>query len=109
MRILKILKLAPLVALVLGCSGTVRPMARPGTANGKLVKVLWPSVDTTPLTVESWQRSPWYRFQTDVITPSRVVISIDNYACIMRDGDVSDPRPGQTFICQDQWRMARYR
>jgi hypothetical protein len=109
MRILKILKLAPLVTLVLSCTSPGVLTPRPGSPNGKIVQVLWPSVDTPPLTAEAWQRSPWYRMESDMVTPSRVVISMDNYACVMRDGDVSSPMKGYTFICQDQWRMPRHR
>lgn len=94
--------------LIAACAHNARPEARVGDANTKIVGVLWPSYNTVSLTPEAWRASPWWR-EDDTITPSRVVIAVDRFACIMRDGDVRDPRPTYAFTCADAWRYPRAR
>jgi hypothetical protein len=95
--------------VVLACvSGNLRPAPRITDANTKTVGVVWPSDITAPMSTEAWRASPWFR-DGDMVAPSRVVIAVDRFACIMRDGDVRDPRPTQPFTCADQWRYPRSR
>ena len=96
-----------LIANLYSCAGP-RPGSVDPLANTKVVAVLWPSVQTVPLTPERWRASPWFRSE-DIITPSRVVIAVDRYACIMRDGDVSNPKATERFYCVDGWRYPRSR
>lgn len=97
------------VLLVVGaCARNPQPESRLTDANTKVVGVVWPSEITSPMSPEAWRASPWWR-EEDVVTPSRVVISVDRYACIMRDGDVSDPRPTHAFTCASPWRYPRNR
>lgn len=95
---------------LIGCAhGNVIRDARVGDADTKIVGLVWPSPITVPLNAETWRASPWWR-ESDMVTPSRVVISEGKlYACIMRDGDVSQPEPGHTFTCAEPWRAARNR
>jgi hypothetical protein len=88
--------------------GGIAPRSRAGDDNTKVVAFLWPSEITRPLTPEAWRHSPWFRDE-DVITPSRVVIATDRSACIMPDGDVSQPRATETYHCAGGWRYPRNR
>lgn len=95
--------------VIIGCAlGGLQPSPRVTDANAKIVAIVWPSEITAPLDPIAWRASPWHR-SDDVVTPSRVVISTDRYACIMRDGDTRDPRPAQVFKCADSWRYPRSR
>jgi hypothetical protein len=105
---LRLLVLASVLGLSCA-SGALRPEPRITDANTKIVGVLWPSEITAPLTPEAWRASPWFRDEDDLVTPSRVVIAVDRYACIMRDGDVRVPIPTHNFTCADQWRYPRTR
>lgn len=98
-----------LTASVLSCAhgNIVRP-ARIGDENTKIVAVVWPSFVTRPLTPDAWRGSPWFRDE-DMVTPSRVVISTDRYACIIVDGDVREPRATETWTCAGSWRYPRMR
>src|SRR5258706_11009078 len=89
--------------IVLACArGNVRTGPRLTDPNVRVVAFVWPSINTVPMSGPAWRASPWFRDE-DMVTPSRVVIAVDRFACIMRDGDVRDPQPTQPFVCQDQW------
>ena len=91
------------------CShGAYRP-ARIGDVNAKIVAIVWPSVYTSALTPQSWRASPWYRLHDDEVTPWRVIIAVDRSACVEYDGDVSDPRATEAYVCKSAWRYARAR
>lgn len=100
MRILKLLKLAPLVTLVQCAHGVITPRPRAGDLNTQLTQAVW---YPNPIT---WRSSPWFR--EDLITPARVVISKSNQACIM-DNNVNEPREGEYYTCPGKWRYPRVR
>lgn len=99
MRILKLLKLAPLVLGISCATGTIRPVTKSTDANTRLVKTVWHQPGT------SWGNSPWFRPE-DLTLPMRVVISVNDQACIM-DDDVNEPRALEYYTCPGQWRNAR--
>lgn len=100
MRILKLLKLAPLV-LGLNCAfGTIRPITKATDENTRQVRTVWHQPGL------SWHNSPWFRPE-DLTTPMRVVIAIDTQACIMDERDVNEPLPLAFYSCPGQWRIAR--
>ncbi len=104
----KVLILLLLIGMAACAHGNLQPEPRVTDANSKIVGVVWPSIHTIPMSPDAWRASPWWR-EGEVVTPSRVVISADKYACILRDGDVRDPLPMQPFQCADAWRYPRSR
>lgn len=108
-RIARTLSAFAILATSSACShGTYQP-ARIGDVNAKIVAIVWPSVYTSPLDATSWRASPWYRLHDDEVTPMRVIIAVDRSACIEYDGDVSDPRATEAYVCKSAWRYARAR
>jgi hypothetical protein len=94
-----------LLALILLCAcahGALTPPARAGDPGARLVAVQWHS----PLP-EAWRRSPWYRWQSDVTTPMRIIVSTDAYGCL--DVGVEDPQPGSYYVCRTGWRYPQER
>lgn len=111
--LLSVLASAAIVSVslwLIGCAhGSVARPARIGDVNAKIVAIVWPSVYTSPLDATSWRASPWYRLHDDEVTPMRVIIAVDRSACIEYDGDVSDPRATEAYVCKSAWRYARAR
>lgn len=102
MRILKLLKIAPLIALVQCTHGPLAQRPRAGDVNTQLTQTVW---YPNPVT---WHNSPWFRPESDLTTPARVVISKSNQACIM-DNNVNEPREGEYYTCPGKWRYPRVR
>lgn len=102
MRILNILKLAPLITLAQCVHGPVAQRPRAGDFNTQLTQVVWYPNGMT------WRSSAWYRAEDDLATPARVVISKGNQACIM-DNSVTEPREGEYYTCPGKWRYPRAR
>jgi hypothetical protein len=99
-RRLEVLLLAAVLLFCIACAtGAMPAPARAGDKDVKLVDVLWFSPRA-----DQWRASGWYRAFTDMATPSRVVISADQYACVMGDMEVVDPDPGSYYHCQTAWR-----
>jgi hypothetical protein len=109
--VFRTLGIASLCISLVACAhgGGIRPEPRITDANTQIVAFVWPSEITAPLSPEAWRASPWFRPEIDLVAPSRVVISTSRRACIMRDGDVRDPRPTHPFRCESEWRYARSR
>lgn len=99
-----------MLAILSACSrGGIQRAPRIGDVNAKVVAIVWPSVYTSPLNSQSWRASPWYRLHDDEVTPMRVIIAVDRSACVEYDGDVSEPRATEAYICKSAWRYARAR
>lgn len=98
MRILKLLKLAPLVLGISCATGTIRPVTKATDANTRIVKRIWYSPGIY------WLNSGWDR--GDLTTPVRVVISQNNEACIT-DDSVDEPSINGYYSCPAQWRVYR--
>lgn len=86
------------LVIALGCArGALIPPARATDPGARSVQGMWyPRLG-------QWQRSKWYRALQDVTNPFRVLISVDNYACIM-DGIIDDPLPNTYYVCASGWR-----
>lgn len=97
------MKLLALLLLAACAYGTTPANARIGDRGAKTVAYYWPG--PTPL---AWRRSPWFRLTEDVITPLRVVVSTDGFACPLGPG-VEEPRHGDAFVCPTPWRFPQHR
>lgn len=76
---------------------------RAGEQDSKLVKQIW----YNPIP-ENWKNSMWFKPEYDMITPTRIVISSDNYACIMGN-EVIEPQINDYYVCLSKWRFPRGR
>jgi len=88
--------------LLLGCAtGKMTPPARLGDRNVMVVSDVWPSMETPPLSAESWRRSPW-RCASKLLTPQMVIVS-GNMACVLEELIVDVPLRGNNFRCPTRW------
>jgi hypothetical protein len=93
-----------LLALILAAacaSGRIPPPVRAADPGAKLVAVYWEGPNPA-----AWRRSPWYRVESDVVTPLRIVIANDGFACLLEPG-TDEPRRGEYFVCPIAWRAPR--
>jgi hypothetical protein len=95
---MRILPLAPLVLVgIISCArGYLVPRAKPGEPNVQLVREMWYP------TRAQWKSSPWWRLANDLITPTRVVISIGDWACALGN-EVTEPRAQEYYRCSTGW------
>ena len=85
-----------------GCGGGyLRRTARAADTNARLVTVIW----ANPLP-DVWRSSGWYRYDTDMLTPGRVIVA-GEWACPLQTIEVLEPRPREYYVCQGEWRFRR--
>lgn len=96
------MRLLALILVAACMRGPAPERTLPGQPNVRMVRHVWqPRAD-------QWRRSPWYLPTLDVVTPMRVVISVDGWACIMPNFEVAEPRYPDHYRCEgDGWRRPR--
>lgn len=93
--------LLSLLGILFGCSyGPPPEPIRAAAPNARLVRGIWYNPGA------AWRSSPWFRAHLDDTTPTRVVIAVDDSACIM-DNSVIEPRAQEFYICPSAWRRPR--
>ncbi len=91
-----------LLVILAGCAtGQMTAPARLGDGNVKVVTAVWPSMDTPPLSAESWRRSGWH-CASQLLTPAMVIVS-GNMACVLDESIVDVPLRGDNFRCPHRW------
>lgn len=79
--------------------GTYTPAPRAADKDAKMVASVWNNPGP------KWRATKWYRASEDLVMPSRVVISTDDYICIM-GMEVDEPKPQEFYVCPKGWRKA---
>jgi len=92
-----------LIAIFSCARGFIIRSPRAGDKRTKTVWAIWQNPNP-----EEWRRSKWYRLNTDVVTPFKVIISVDDFGCIMNNLDVNEPRHNEYYACADGWRAPHY-
>lgn|SRR5574341_952708 len=94
--------LAALLLFSAGCgAGYLRNPARAGDRNARLVTAIWANPHPGV-----WRSTGWYRYETDMLTPARVIVAGD-WACPLDTPEVFEPRPDEFYVCRGDWRFRR--
>jgi hypothetical protein len=102
MRILKILKLAPLVTLVLSCVRPIVPMPRAAEPDVKLVDRVFEYTNEL-----SWRNSGYWRIDDQPGQWPWFLVITGNLGCPSWDHELKVPTRGEQYHCKSQWRIHR--
>jgi len=102
MRILKILKLAPLVTLALSCATGAISRPRAGEADVKRVDRSYEFASEY-----RWRNSGYYRIDDPPGSWPWFIVISGNTACPSWDHEVYVPVPGDYYHCKTSWRIWR--